>query len=342
MTAMYGRVDPRPVKPPTLGLLASANIVTEGGDYLLDEYEFQDGLSEAENQSNAAGPRQLIPGALPDADYEVTSDGSRVHWVQGFAYRPEVCNGGDIIAVDASSPGVPPAAEHLIQVAPYVVEGADKRSTFGTPHDPQLLEGRQYARRQLLGCQSKQIESELWTGKLTNGTPTGNPHLTDSNVVLPEGSKMLGYLTALAVLEQAINDSTCGQQGMIHARSDLISLWNSGGALRRVGNLILTIHDSIVVPGSGYDGSAPQQPDTHVDPNESTRLRSADGSWAYATTVVDVRLGAFFSPEHVTERLDKTNNLLTTYERRFAAATWGCLQAGVLADHVNSITQTGS
>jgi hypothetical protein len=339
---MYGRVDPRPVKPPALGLLASANIVTEGGDYLLDEYQPDDGLSDVENASNAAGPRQLIPGASPNADYEQTSDGSLVHWVQGFAYRPEVCNGGDIIAVDSAAPGVPPTAEDEIQVTPYIVEGIDERSTFGTPHDPQLLEGRQYARRQLLACQSKQIERELWTGKLTTGALTGNAHLTDANVTLPEGSRMLGYLTALAVLEQAINDGTCGQQGMIHARSDLISLWNAGGALRRVGNLILTIHDSIVVPGSGYDGSAPVQPDNEVDPNESTRLRSADGSWAYATTVVDVRLGAFFNAEHVAERLDKTNNLLTTHERRFAAATWGCLQVGVLADHVNSITQTGS
>lgn len=339
MTAMFGRVDPRPIKPPALGLLASANIVTEGGDYLLDEHT-SDGVTY--DESNAAGPRQLIPGALPDADYETTSDGSRVHWIQGFAYKPEVCNGGDIISVDSTAPGTPPAIPGTIQVTPYIVEGIDQRSTFGTPHDNDLLEGRQYARRQLLACQSKRIAHELWTGKLSDGTPSGNAHLTDANVLLPEGSRSLGYLTALAVLEQAINDNTCGQQGMIHARSDLISLWNAGGALRRVGNLILTIHDSIVVPDAGYDGSAPQQPDTKVDPNESTRLRSADGSWAYATTIVDVRLSAFLNPEHVSERLDKSLNKLITHERRFAAATWGCLQAGVLADHVNSITQTGS
>lgn len=333
MTAMQARVDPRPVKPPTLGLIASANNVVEGTDSLLDEV-VNDAL---ESESNAAGPRDIIPGAQPDADYETTSDGTRVHWIRGFSYRPEVCNGGDIIAADAAGPGTPQAIEDQINVVPYVVEGVDQRPTFGTPHDPALLEGRRYARRQLLACESKQMERELWTGQLTNGNPSGNAFLTDGNVVLPEGSALLGYLTALGVLERAIRENTCGQQGMIHARADLVTRWDAGGALRRVGNLILTVLDTIVVPGSGYDGSGPRPGGTPA----SLTPPSTDSSWAYATTVVDLRRGAIFS-EDLQERVNRANNVLTTYERRFAASTWGCLQVGVHADHINSVSTTGS
>ncbi len=336
MTAYQARVDPRPVQPPILGLIASAHNVTEGGDELLDEV-----VNDAqESESNAAGPRQLIPGANPKADYETTSDGSVVHWIRGFSYRPEVCNGGDIIAWDGSGVGTPPAIPGQINVTPFVVEGVDQRSTFGTPHSPdggEMLEARRYARRQLLGCESKQMERELWKGKLTSGATSGNPHLTDANVVLPEGAAVLGYLTALGVLEQAIADRTCGQQGMIHARRDLITRWDAGGALRRVGNLILTVHDTIIVPGAGYDGSAP---DAGVP--VPGQVPSADSSWAYATTVVDIRRGAFFNPESLIERVDPSANTLTTYERRAAASTWGCLQVGVHADHVLSLTTTGS
>ncbi len=313
--AIPARVDPRPVKPPTIGLIASANNVVVGTDDLLVE---------------------VVNDAVMSESNEMTSDGSLVHWIRGFSYRPELCNDGSRISADSTSPGTPPSAQGQIDVIPYIVQGVDKRSTFGTPHDPEMLEARQYARRQLLACESKQIEAELWTGLLTDGSASGNPHLTDANVVLPEGAALLGYLTALGVLEEAIRDRTCGQQGMIHARADLVTRWDAGGALRRVGNLILTVLDTIVVPGAGYDGSAPESG------YSGSRHPSTDSSWAYATTVVDIRRGAFFNPETMLERTDTSLNLLTTYERRFAASTWGCLQVGVRADHINAVSTTGS
>lgn len=342
-TTMHAYVDPRPIQPPPMGLLASCrNVIDENGQYALDE---RVNPPDVENDT-ADGPQIPFAGTLthgmvfdPDpthtpGDWEIVRTGQAVRWINGFSYRPEICNGGDIVDVDGAIEGTPPTIEAQIDVRPYVVEGVDKRSTFGTPKDGEMDEARQFARRQLLACESKQIAKELWTGRLSDGSLSGNHYLSDANVALPEGGALLGYVTALAVLEREIKNRTCGQQGMIHARADTVSIWDAGGALRRVGNLILTIHDTIVVADAGYDGSAPL--------NWTPHLPSADAAWAYATTIVDVRRGAFMVSQTALDRVNPSTNLLTTYERRPAASTWGCLQIGVRVDHVNATSVTGS
>lgn len=357
-------VDPRPVRPPTMGLLASANNVVVGHDVQIREnawvgdFNFNEAYGPGEPPATALPRfddgrvmsaeeygRTLISSEAPD-DYEQPKIGARVRWINGFSYVPENCNGGDIIDPDGAVIGTPPAGETQIDVRPYIVEGIDQRTTQGTPPDGEYAEARGFARRQLLACEGKQIEAEFWKGTLSVAKGWGNRYLADNHVNLVEGDRLLGYLTALAVLERAIKDGTCNQQGMIHARADTISIWDTGGALRRVGNLILTIHDTIVVPGAGYDGSAPATGDAHLDPAHAGRVPSTDSAWAYATTIVDVRRSDFMAPQHINERLDtggtNTSNTLTTYERRVAAATWGCLQVGVHVDHTAATTITGS
>lgn len=337
MAAMFARVDPRPVRPPNLGLLASANNVVVGSDYDNGANVNLNAMSDT-----ATGPAPWVEGDGAPDDYEHPAIGPPVHWIRGFSFRPEVCDGGDVIAPDGAVVGTPPALPDAITMVPYIVEGVDQLSTFGATTDAVRAERRDYARRQLLACESQQIERELWKGTLSTANGWGNRYLADNTVSLVEGDRLLGYVTALAVLERAINDGTCGAQGMIHARTDTVSIWHTGGALRRVGNLILTIHDTIVVPGGGYDGSGPASGTVGLDPSHAGVVPSSDSAWAYATTIVDVRRGAFMSEQPLDERVTKSTNVLTTYERRPAAATWGCVHVGVHVDHTTDKTITGS
>lgn len=99
---------------------------------------------------------------------------------------------------------------------------------------------------------------------------------------------------------------------MIHAPRSIVTLWKNLNLVERQGNLILTINDTIVVPGAGYDGSGPDgQP------------AAANSMWVYGTGLVDVRLGTIEvvgGPN--AQGLDRTNNDIIIRASRMAAATF--------------------
>lgn len=272
-------VVPSPARPPRVGLLVSANRPTDG----------------------AASPERT------------ENDKGTKWWKEGFSFKPEACASSgvsdrcEIGSLDADS------GADVVDFEPYLVWAGYECSTFGFNLDD--YRGR--AERALLACQSSQLEAELWSGTLarTGGPFDDNRYLSreDSDVVTAPGS-VPTPTDALALLEQALGDCNCGQQAMIHATRGVASLWHQGGALRRDGNLLLTVNDTIVVPGAGYDGSGPYGP-------------AADGSvWAYATGIVDVRLAPVdVIPGDVQNARDRANNTITIYAERAAAATWdGC------------------
>lgn len=335
------RIDPRPVRPARLSLLTSAELRVDGATTPSPDRE-QGPFADPQGPPDAASPRDIGTDQSTSADWITNDDGERVHWIDGFAYRPEVCLGGDIIDPwgsaegTAPTPGTAPSTtlQDEIDVVPFLVEGVDKISLFGAPTDAVRQERHDYALRQLLACRSKQIESELWKGTKSIANSWGNKYLADSHVVLPEGNRLLGYLTALATLEKAIMEGTCSQQGMIHCRADTATMWSSLYLLQRVGSVLVTPQGTIVLPGSGYDGSAPVAIGGAVP--------SEDSAWAYATTVPQVFLSDVFPDQQPIERTSTGSNDLTTYAREAAAVTWGCLQVAVHVDHTTDITVTGS
>lgn len=267
---------PNPARPPRVGLIASANRPTDG----------------------AASPERT------------DNDQGTKWWKDGFGYKPEACASSgvsdkcEIGTLDADS------GADEVNFEPYLVWAGYECSTFGFNLDD--YRGR--AERALLACQGAQVENELWSGDLarTDEVFDDNRYLSseDSDVVTAGAETAAN---ALALLEQALA-CNCGQQGMIHATRGVASLWHQGGALRREGNLLLTVNDTIVVPGAGYDGSGPYGP-------------AADGSvWAYATGIVDVRLAPMqVIPENVANARDRATNTITIYAQRAAAATFdGC------------------
>lgn len=326
-----------------MGLIASANNVIDGSDY--DVTGRVNPPADTVESASATGPSIPVdPNQHAPNDWERPENGVPVLWIRGYSYRPEVCNGGAVMDPEATSINAASAIEAEIDVVPFIVEGSDVRSTFGAATPALIEEARQYARRQLLGCESKQIEHELWHGTQSIASGWGNRHLTSPDVSLPEGDRLIGYLTSLAQLERSINDATCGQQGMIHCRADTASLWISEHVCHRVGNLLLTELGTIIVVGSGYDGSAPDAGTPGLDPAHADAAFSSDSAWAYATTVVDVRRSDFIASQPILERVEfrGSHQTLKTYERRVASATWGCLHVGFHVDHINRISTTGS
>lgn len=244
---------------------------------------------------------------------DLTGDDSR--WPLGFKTAPEGC--GDAWVEDPCNVGARTVTgrPEWVENQPMNVVAADRCSAFGFAAED--YEGR--ARRLLARCQSKQIAAELWTGALAAAAGWPNQFFTDlSSDVLTDGAAT--PTAALACLEQALAQCGCGDRGMIHATPQLATHWATlGTVLRREGSLLLTVHDTVVVPDAGYDGSGPGG------------VAAAATQWAYATGMVTVRLGPVsITPGEFADALDRSDNKVTFFAERPAAATWdGCCHAAV-------------
>ena len=267
------------------------------------------------------GPRAPIIGPLAEpprvgliAQARVIDDDNQSRWWNSFSFEPENCgaNRGIQDPCDANETKSLTGSEDIVTIEPYVIWAGDRCSSFGW--NARDYEAR--ARRLLLACQSAQVEDEFWTGTKSTAEGWGNQHLANSataDVVTP-GAAQSPQL-ALRCLEQYLAECACGARGMIHATRQMVSAWSENGLVRREGGQILTINDTIVVSGAGYDGSSPDG-----EP-------AASGSvWAYATSIVTVRLSPIIvNPERIDDALDRTANTIEYRAERLAAAYWdGC------------------
>lgn len=230
-------------------------------------------------------------------------------WETGLEYEPEGC-GVDVGLIDPCTGGqvlIDGGNADIEKMDPFLIWAGRQCTTLNF----QAAEYEARATRLLLACQSKQVEAEFWSGALTQAA-----HPADENFYLNEtGAATLVNTTpstpveALALLEQGLADCGCGARGMIHATRSVVTLWSEGGLVQRQGSLLVTIHDTIVVPGAGYDGSGPG--------NEA----AADGSvFAYATGLVNVRLSPVdVTPKTFAEATDRTLNTVAFRAHRTAA-----------------------
>lgn len=247
---------------------------------------------------------------------EIVPDKSR--WEGGFAYEPEACgedNMGILDPCQANQTKTVTLGTGYVEVEPFVIWTGDSCSSMGG--GARDWKGR--AQRKLDACQSNQIEEELWRGTLARERGWENKFLTrddgihSSDVVALDASPT----QALACLEQALAECNCGQQGMIHATPQIITEWIALRLVTREGNRLLTYLGTVVVPGSGYDGSGPH-PTTPVAPS-SGRI------WAYATGMVQIRLGPVsIVPGTESEAMNRSTNTITVRAERIAAYSWDC------------------
>lgn len=275
-----------------------------------------------------AGPRREIEGPRAAAPRMglVASVGTvnepESFWANGFAYEPEGCISSDT-PLDVCAPGSYPSPTRPgvpIEWEPYVL-WAD----YGcTAISAKLSEVDSKVRHRQIAMASWQLERELWTGTLAQDKSYPNRFLADVSAVdILTETGSVDALQALACLTQYLADLNGGQQGMIHATPQVVTQWVGQNLLYRQGNQLRTIaRDDIVVGGNGYTGGNPDGGEV------------SDGDvWAYATDLVQIRMGDIVVSGVTPAEVDRVNNLIAARAEQLAVASWqGCRHAGVRLD----------
>lgn len=305
----------------------------------------------------AAPPLSLlrVPGVL------YTPSAAQSHWLSGVAFEPEACTNtldldGDVTDIpywwntcsgDAETAN---AAEYFgfgtkaiglnpdpVEVAPFVLWAGYQCTSLDVGHGPRLAEIEAKTRRRLEAITPAAVEHELWTGQVATQMGATNDHLTDSTVTTIQGGAPLGYVTALAEIEQALFDRDHRGGHMIHAQPRVVTAWMSDGLVSLVpGRTHLeTALGTIVVPGSGYPGTSPDPLNTAA---------SYAYSWAYGTGFVRAIVGPIsVTPPGSAQSTDRENNDQEIRAERDAAVFWdGCALVGAYVSLCDVLCGTGS
>lgn len=313
MAPLEDIIEPAPLAAPRLSLLAAVPV----HDVVLD----------GNGQPNEATTARTVDGSA---------------WREGaLTWTPEPCGGeggtydpscgGPVVDISGDKTTVQ-AAEHYHAFGVFEPESC---SNFGYAG----LDTNQRARRAITLDEAKQVERELWKG--TRAQAIGGDFLLNRwlarNVAGPgSGGTFPPAVTqlkagvaqtpvrALAELEQEIATRRSGGRGIIHASRRTVTFWTRDFLLYRAGNVLLTVaSDTIVVPGEGYDGSAP---DGSVD-------ASGNSAWAYATGSIEVFRGPVevigpMSPEQTTQ-----NRRTSIAVRKYAFEIDPCVYVGINVSH---------
>jgi hypothetical protein len=239
--------------------------------------------------------------------------GSGEPWELGFAWRPELCPTTQVFDYCEDITDWPAdEAEDLVYYRPFGMR---------VPYVCPLLQVRPIdtdrARRQLDAATDFLAAHELWTGEVTAvnpyETPTGsqtvNASFVHGGATIVSGSPFSSPAEALGSLDQAARAAAKGQQVFLHMSSRVAQLdpYN----FRRVGDLLLTEQDSVIVQDAGYDDT--QGPSGSSDTGVS---------WMFATGPVTARMtpiDVITDPVQTTNRADNRREIWAT---RFAAVTF--------------------
>src|SRR5487761_2095089 len=201
----------------------------------------------------------------------------------------------------------------IIQFVPFLAEVDDSCSAFGWEAHAYI--GR--ASRLLEVATPAAVEAEFWSGALAQAMGYPNDYLTNSATVtdLTPGT-VPSIPRGIQILEDANASTSAGGKAMLHLMpEDAPSLLNA----RRVGNLLYSELDNIIVPGSGYLGTGP-----------GGAAAPAGTTWIYITDIVNVRLDTpRVFPDNFAEALDRGQadqpNTIAFRAERFAACDFSGL-----------------
>lgn len=224
-----------------------------------------------------------------------------VRWEQGIVWSPEQIGGGGVVALnchggtDELGTGVNPVRN---TADPFVVWAEDHCSTIG--FDDRDFEGR--ARRQLAAVQSAKIAHELQMGVLRDSDANNdNVALIDGIEVGPGGAEVED---GIAALEAAVAARYAGARAMIHVTPQTLTIMGRLNMIYKAGQQWLTYPGNVVVADAGYTAEAGENP-----PDA--------GVFAYATTMIEVRLSAV-TVGNFRESMNRATNSVQLYAQRLA------------------------
>lgn len=199
-------------------------------------------------------PVQAVPAAPPTTGLVASAQRPNdTGWEAGLSWRPERCvthQGFTPCDTLAGAPATPD--DGIVYYAPPGFRVRDVCTTLSGDRDADRV------RRQADAITSAVIARELWEGALTvaepatiDGSPYVNAYLAngDATDVTPVATDLAGMV---GELEAAAMDAADGQQVFIHMPAQFTL--PLGAVLRRVGNLIYTPNDNVVVADAGYTG----------------------------------------------------------------------------------------
>lgn len=275
-------------------------------------------------------------------DREAAFDGGVLQpsWAGGLVFEPASCEttGPRPTGCDIDPPLDPKEASDNpgnVEYEPFLVLGSDKCSVMDRARDR-----RERARLQLIATESWQIAREVWEGGVARSTDPDAPNLYLASAATDVLSAApLGFVSALALLEQSLLDCMHGARGMIHASPYTVTLWDQAGLVRTTDQgIILTALDTIVVADAGYTGSGPGE-----DPGDAPEPADlAVSGWAYGTGLVHLRRGLIYEVGDETSQIDRATNSWEVFVERPVAAYWSpCCQLGVNVSHTSDGTGGG-
>lgn len=202
----------------------------------------------------------------------------------------------------------------LPEFGPFTVYETLECSTRSIGTDYAFWRAR--VQRALEATESFQVEREFAKGHMV---PT-NPHLTDADVTVVDGTGLAPRLALESLLQSA---ALTGEEVVIHvdpataiALSRDLLIEKEGGMLRVIGT------GSPVVVGAGYIGATP------------TNGPADNHSWMFATGPVEVRRSEVeIVPGSIAEAMDRQTNWVTIRAERHYLVTWDTvLQDAVLVN----------
>jgi hypothetical protein len=233
-------------------------------------------------------------------------------WERGLHYAPEAVGGYRALSGCSAQTldfGAGDGPAPTVDYQPWELEVQDPcPSTFGYSE----AEVTARLQRAVDAVESFGIARELWTGDLSAadeaaGGPQENPALTKGPTVI--GGGPVAPKRGLGMLQQAIGEALHGQQATLHVSRTAEPYLTD---LIKVGNLLFTRLDNLVVADAGYPGTAP---DGTAD--------TAGVAWLYATgTVVVRRSPLFLGPTALAETVDQTTNTIRRTASKVVAATF--------------------
>lgn len=234
------------------------------------------------------------------------------HWQEGMAWRSEFCPAFTVIDPCEEETTEPPAStDDLVYYHPQAYRVTDVCSTRNVAMDIARVV------RLADAVSSFAAAQELWTGTATQAnpydTPTGDTGIT--NAYLAGASAQVITATpadpmeALGLLEEAARQGAGGQQVFLHVPTRITT--QLGAQLRRVGNVVMTQTDAVVVADPGYPGTGPTG-DAGTSP----------GVWCYATGPVTLWLDDIVPITEAAVTVDRRSNRRQVWADRVFAATF--------------------
>ena len=261
--------------------------------------------------------QQVKVANLLESAADPTDPGAR--WQEGFSWRSESCPEFQPVGSCEDVTTLPGSDTDGVEF--YVPTGyrvTDECSTRNVGFDLDRVS------RMAEAVLSQAMAAELWTGAATKANTYDTPDLgggaltgqTNNYLAGPTATVISATVAdpmqALGVLEQEARAQLGGQQCFLHVPTQIAT--QLGAQIRRVGNLLYTQTDAVIIADPGYPGTGP-------DGSGGT----APGTWCYATGIVTKRvdpLETFVQPAQTVDR--RTNRRQVWAQRLFAASFDSC------------------